>query len=202
MGSPGWVKQLKAQAPPERRGPPDSLRYVNELPAAVFRDMRTIDPRLSTLEPGPSAADLVRLAIPLVDEIKLAALDKFEQGRTRLVYAERQNQLTGAWGIVVSRWYDGGAQSRPFAELICTDDELTPETIEKADGLGWCASNRRLSLAAYQGPSEDGSRRFVLLIGRFGAKRRDRQTTNCLARMLVTPYEVAQWRESDERFLH
>ena len=189
-------------ASPPPAGPPDSLGYHDGLPVAVLKDMRTVDPSLSPLEPEPSAADLVRLAIPVVDEIRRAALETFEPGRTRLAFAERQNQLTGAWGIVVCRQDDSGSQSRPFAELLTKDDELTPAARKNGDALGWAASNRRLSLVACRERVEDAPRRFVMLAGRFQRSRGKRRTVTFLARVLVTPFEVAQWREPDERWLH
>ncbi len=131
--------------------------------------MRTVDPSLPPLGREPSAAELVRLAIPVVDEIRLASLETFEPGRTRLAYVERQNQLTGAWGIVVCRQNDGGDRSRPFAELLSTDDELTPKALAQRRRSRLGASNRRLSLVAFREPLTESPRRFVMLAGRMGA---------------------------------
>jgi hypothetical protein len=104
-------------------------------------------------------------------------------------------------GIVVCRQNESGSQSRPLAELLTKDDEWTQEAKETADALGWCASNRRLSLAAIREHGKKAPRRFVMLCGRFGKGRRDKRYSY-LARVLITPFEVAQWRQADERWLH
>ena len=54
---PNWCKQFR---PPERNGPPPSLAYVEKLPRAVVRDLRTVDPESQMLDPEPPASELVR----------------------------------------------------------------------------------------------------------------------------------------------
>lgn len=169
------------------------------VPAKTRSAMRTVDP-----EPRVGAARaeetdsrfLLARAGEVVEKLECAAKEKpdDETTVTRLLFSETRNETTGEWGIVVRELLSPGRFSRPLAELLPTDGELTDAVKDQGNRLGWNAANRTLEIVVFKEHAEKDPRPAAFAAVRI-AGRPKTVTFHILARLLVTPFEVNQWTD-------
>jgi hypothetical protein len=177
------------------------------IPDDVHNDMRTIDPiALSDGERDLAAMEMLRRSVPVVQEIERAAQGCYDPAtkETCLAFVEAQNELTGAWARLVCRRSADGSYSRPLAELLARDPDWTPETRDTANALGRTAGDGKLLLVAYKERDESPHRAVFACVGT--ETDNEHLAWTFLARLLVTPFEIAQWSDPmtkpAERILH
>ncbi len=176
------------------------------IPEGLRGGMRTIDPiALPYDERGIPALEMLRRSVSVVREIERAAQDRADPKTKEscLAFPEAENELTGAIGLLVSRRFADGSYSRPLAELLTSDCD-SPQSRSVGNLLGRTAEEGKLVLVAYQQP-DDGPQRAVFAC--IEQESNDETIARVLlARLLVTPFEIAQWPdpmvEEAKRILH
>jgi hypothetical protein len=171
-------------------------RYVvtrSPILPAVERDMRTL-----VSVPGaalwPEDTDRERIL-----ERAVTVLRQIEEGQRELIEGRTEtalgvgratNHSTGQCALIVRRLLPGGRYSGPLAELLTTNGELDEASKE---GFGWlkaAAAQSRLEIRVYEQADEEHPR-----LAAFAILRRPDEEFWYLARLLVTPHEIGQWRE-------
>lgn len=165
-------------------------------PPGVRRHMRTMGPTNA----GRAEIDsgfLIEGAAGVLDQIAMAAEDKSDGpgSPTRLAFiSDSRNRISGDYGIIVRRSLSGGRFSRPLAELIAPGGEYNDQAKNEANRLGWSAANRRLIILVQRELREAHPRPAAFAVVR---DEEDEDQYLYLARLLVSPWEAAQWSDPE-----
>ena len=169
----------------------DIIIGFRPIPPALEKVMRTVY--------RPSAADgLVvgeysKRAARVIGEIRAALDDRegFEGSQSALGVAEERNAITGARGLILHRLLRTGQYSLPLGEVFSRSGCLDDEGIEQFDRFRYGAHTFGLKLFIHQDAAGDrlAHRAFAVV-----SESPSSATFMFLARLLVTPSEVEQWR--------
>jgi hypothetical protein len=164
----------------------------------VRKGMWTVDP-----EPEPSAdraegvlAALILGAAGIVEQLERGEADRIdpEGDVTALGVSRETNRLTGKGGVIVRRLLPGQRYSRPLAEVLSDTGELDDSSRNHFNWLGRGAGNRALEIWVHDDRRSPGSHPAAFAIVR---QEEDDNRFWYLARLLVTPQEIAQWSNRD-----
>ena len=169
----------------------DIIIGFQPIPPALEKVMRTVDrqPEADSLDVGA----YTKRAARVIAEIR-AALDDhegFEDGQSALGIAEERNTVSGARGLILHRFLRSGRYSGPLGEILSESGRLDPAGIELFDRFRYAAYQFGLKLFIHQ--AENGGRPVYRA---FAVTSENQSSTTFwfLARLLVRPFEVEQWK--------
>jgi hypothetical protein len=174
-------------------GPRDLVIHFSPIPPPLARDMRTLERPPGS---GPHEADPKAIggsAIRVMREIESALADHlgFDDGLSALGFSEETNSLTGAPALILRRLKRDGCYSAPLAEMVSPTGRAADGGVEQFDQVRALAYRFGLRLWIHR--TESGS--HVVYVP-FAVCRPPDDATRMfyLVRLLVTPFEVEQWR--------
>ena len=177
-------------ATPESQGH-DIIIGFRPIPPALEKVMRTVDrpPETDSFDVG----EYTRRAARVIAEIRAALEDHegFEGSLSALAVAEAHNAVTGARGLLLLRRLRTGQYSLPLGEIFSESGRLEPDGIERFDRFRYDAYTHGLKLWIHQ---LDIGGRVVHRAFAVASESKDSTTFWFLARLLVRPYEVEQWK--------
>lgn len=173
---------------------------VSRKPAApgLDRSLHTVDP----VRGAAITAEEDELARTI--ESAAAVIEQLEQGETQIIDREKEltalgvgtsrNRITGKNGLVVRRLIPGERYSRPLAEVHSWKGDLDDSSRKAFGWLCHGAGNRLLQIYVHDERNKTPARvaAFAIVPNEENDKR-----FWYLARLLVTPHEVAQWADPE-----
>lgn len=175
----------------ETRGQ-DVVVAFRPLPPGVVKAMHTVDRPRADASPSTDVAEYGKRAARVLAEIR-AALDDQEgfDGGSALGVSEDRNAFTGAHGLVVRRLLRTGHYSVPLGEILSESGRLEPEGLERFDRFRYDAYTHGLKLWIHQ---DAAGERLVHRAFAVASESQGSKTFWFLARLLVRPFEIEQWR--------
>ena len=173
----------------------DVIVGFRTLPPALEKVMRTVDRALET--ESLDVGEYTKRAARVIAEIR-AALDDhegFEGSLSALAVAEARNAVTNARGLLLLRRLSSGHYSLPLGEIFSESGRLEPDGMERFDRFRYEAYRYGLKLWIHQSDAGAGGR-VVHRAFAVASGGKDSTTFWFLARLLVRPFEVDQWRPS------
>ena len=176
---------------PERTGH-DVIIGFRPIPPALEKIMRTVAADRDTAE-SLDVAEYARRAARVLAEIR-AALDDhegFEGSLSSLGVSEDLNTVTGAHGLILRRRLRDGRYSAQLGEIFSDTGRLDDEGIERFDRFRYDAYRHGLKLWIHQSAAGEGVVHNAFAVA---SEAGNSTTFWFLARLLVTPFELEQWR--------
>ena len=164
------------------------------IPPNVAAHMRTLEcPPASEAVAPVNVAAFARRATEIIKEIEEAHCDDLglEDGTTALGVGEGRNTVTGAHGLILRRLMRRGRYSRPLGEIFSPTGLLDDLGKNNFDTFREFTYRHGLELWIHEVQSRE--RRGYIAFAIFRETEKSTRFCYC-ARLLVTPFEVAQWR--------
>jgi hypothetical protein len=175
--------------------PGEFIVHFDPIPSALARDTRTLSRPPHGAPREVDGRDIGRLALGVVDEIADAVADDMgrDDGISALGVTEETNTITGAPALILRRLRRDGCYSAPLGELVSPTGRLDDDNRERFDAFRALADHD--GLRAWIHRAEVG-REVHYLPFAVSRQRGEASRMVYLARLLVTPFEVSQWRNS------
>ena len=169
----------------------DIIIGFRPIPPALEKVMRTVDRPSET--DSPDVGEYTQRAAGVIAEIRTALDDHegFEGSLSALAVAEARNAVTNARGLLLLRRLRSGQYSHPLGEIFSKSGRVDDEGIEQFDRFRYGAYTFGLKLWIHQHASGD---RLVHRAFAVVSESPSSTTFMFLARLLVTPAELEQWR--------
>ena len=178
-------------------GPRDVVIHFNPIPLALARDMRTLERPPAGRPHEADPKDIGQRAMRVIREIESALADNLgrDDGISALGFSEETNSISGAPALILRRLKRDGCYSAPLAEMVSATGRVADGGVEQFDELRALAYQYGLRLWIHR--TESGSHVGYVPFA-VCRERDDAPRMFYLARLLVTPFEIDQWRN---RFL-
>ena len=178
-------------------GPRDVVIHFDPIPLALARDMRTLEFPPAGKPEDADPQNIGQHAMRAIREIEIALADNLgrDDGFSALAFSEETNSISGAPALILRRLQRDGRYSAPLAEMVSATGRMADGGMEQFDELRALAYQFGLRLWIHL--TESGSRVGYVP---FAVCRESDEAPRMfyLARLLVTPFEIDQWRN---RFL-
>jgi hypothetical protein len=182
---------------PARQSQPSGREVIFDfrpIPPAVAKDMHTLEcPPAGAASEALEVPAYARRATKVLAEIQDALHDDmgFDSGVTALGVSEDRNTVTGSHGLILRRLMRYASYSAPLGEIFSNSGRLDLGGRHRFDAFRYDAYRYGLKLWIHQAVAGERLIRsaFAIKSEGEGSKR-----FWYLARLLVTPFEVDQWR--------
>ena len=184
--------------PDEQLESPDSdlVDDVRPIPPAVAKDMRTLEcPPTGRIDGTLDVDAFVERAFEVLEEIEDALYDELDDDFevTALGVSEERNTVTGARGLILRRLMRRGRYSAPLAEIFSDTGRLDLHGKQRFHLFRDNAYRYGLGLWIHEAVVGE---RLVHTAFAIAREREDSPKFWYLARLLVAPFEVDQWRSA------
>lgn len=182
--------------PDEQHQPPgaDVVIDFRSIPSGVAKDMHTLEwPPAGMTDRTLEVAAFAKRATSVLEEIEDALYDDLDDDGdvTALGVSEDRNTVTGARGLILRRLMHRGRYSGPLAELFSDTGRLDFQGKQRFHAFRNNAYRYGLNLWIHQTVVGERLIHTAFAIAREGENS---QKFWYLARLLVVPFEVDQWR--------
>ncbi len=179
----------KSEARPAWR---DVVIHFDPIPPALACDMRTFA-RPAGNGPDADPRDIGQCAMRVIRELEDALADSLgrDDGVSALGVVEEANSISGAPALILRRLRRDGSYSAPLAEMVSPTGRMDQDNCDRFDGLRAFADHFGLRLWIHRTVSGTRVDYIPFAICR---ESDDAPRMVYLARLLVTPYEIGQWR--------
>jgi len=164
------------------------------IPPAVAKDMHTLEcPPADATSAALDVSVYSQRATKVLREIEAALHDDMGLGGgiTALGVCEDRNTVTGAHGLILRRLWRNGSYSAPLGEIFSESGRLDPGGEQRFDAFRYEAYRYGLNLWIHEAAAGE---RLVHTAFAIKSEADDSKKFWYLARLLVTPFEIDQWR--------
>ncbi len=174
-------------------GPRDVVIHFDPIPPALARDMRTLA-RPADSGPDADPSKIGQRAMRVIRQIEDALSDTLgrDDGISALGVYEQINAVSGAPALTLRRLRRDGSYSSALAEMVSPTGRLDQDNCDRFDGFRAYAQHFGLRLWIHR--TESGTRVDYVPFA-ICRESDDAPRMIYLARLLVTPYEIGQWRD-------
>lgn len=176
--------------------PEDDVVDVRPIPPGVAKDMRTLESPPTKGSTGTLAATaLYEQATRVLDELEDALYDVLDEDGdvTALGVSEERNAVTGARGLILRRLIHRGRYSKPLAEIFSESGRLDLQGKQRFHLVRDFAYRYHLEVWIHEAVVGDG---FVYTAYAIAREEEDSEEFLYLARLIVAPFEIDQWRST------
>jgi hypothetical protein len=172
----------------------ETVFFFRPVPPGLDQALRTLERPPTGEAPEPLVVnEFARRAVRVLAEIDRALHEDIGAGpgMTALGVSEEQNAVSGATGLVLRRLIGRSRYSAPLAELPSESGRLDPRGIAQFDATRDAAVSKGLHLGIHEKLYGEHRAHVAYALAR---QNETSHTYLYLARLLVTPFEIDQWR--------
>jgi hypothetical protein len=178
----------------ESEGQDELIIDDRPIPADVAGRMRTLErPPSPMVSAASDPEEFNARAFEVLEEIEDGLFDDLglSSDLTGLGVSQERNRITGARGLILRRLMRRGRYSAPLAEIFSDAGRLDLRGKQSFYAFRTNAYHRGLDYWIHEVKSEAGFFYIAFAIARVSE---DKEWPIYLARLLVTPFEIGQWR--------